>query len=244
MCYIADCKGTPLETAVSKPVITKTAQILLSSAANKDLRHAAIYLAGIICGGPEAMANTFMDQKPLPEVAKILQSPIEDQLVWDACYLVRNIVDGPFWYFHGLHEAGIIKIIISFLTKGGPKLKSYAVDCMEIIVRKGTEDEIENLVKGEVLDGLVEVLGVKDPDTLKKAIETLDNIMIQYEQQGEPEGVLATFDAVQGVDKMEDLAHNQNPAISKAADEFLKSHLYVAEVPEGYVLKDNGDQQA
>ncbi len=204
-----------------------------------DLKHAAIYVCGALVRLEKPIVHALLECKPLPAIAAALEQVKDSEILLETAYMLECFCDGVYWVMDDMVSSGLINAIIGAVNKPTllPGVRVRALRCVCNLAEVGTEDDIDELLKAKALEMLIDVLDSKDPEMLKTAIVTLENLMDQFEQRGDAAELVGNFDAMQGVDKMMVLTSHQNPQISKMADEFVKTHFYVGEVPPDYVWK-------
>jgi len=240
--YIAECDGAKTDEIISKKLVAQCVVFLNSE--SKEILQPAAYLAGAICQSDNVkLVDEFLDQKPLEAVGRILEMPVEDQLVRDALFIIRNLVDIQYGgkYLNELFEEEIYKTIISFLELpySSPKLKTISLECIGLMIHTGDASQTEDIMEEDILAKLTVLLDNQDPGVLLNTLKVIDEVFYSTEEdEDEFTELTSDFDADQGVDKVTALTNHPNHEIAATASNLLNNYFYVQEVPEGYTFKN------
>jgi len=112
-------------------------------------------------------------------------------------------------------DANVMPSVIGILNKGDVKIQREAAWVVRNLTTGGTLQQTDYLVEIDVLGPLINLLAGKEAWTTLVVLEAINNIMWAATQLGVKESVLAAFDKLVGLEKLDTLPDHENEKVGR-----------------------------
>eukprot|EP01022_Parablepharisma_sp_SALTPOND_P018679 TRINITY_DN3092_c4_g1_i1.p3 TRINITY_DN3092_c4_g1~~TRINITY_DN3092_c4_g1_i1.p3 ORF type:complete len:252 (-),score=35.25 TRINITY_DN3092_c4_g1_i1:69-824(-) len=220
--------------------VERVTQLLL----NKKLSIAklALEIVNLVCAGPAECVEEFITGNGILALKYLLVSPEHQKLLKGVCLVLSNIMVGPEKHIQEVINAGVIAELSNLAVKsndfGVRKEAAWAIGNACI---KGSNYQKLRIVKEDVLEVLVTMLGNEDADLLLILLEAVDSLLeLDKVMETEPT-VCDQFEGLGGITKLEELQLHKNEIVYKKVVELMDKRFHLEEVSE---LPQNDKEKA
>lgn len=198
-------------------------QIILSLS-HKELKiqTAAIRALGAIVSGPEKQTQYVIDAGALPHINRILIEN-RDRIVKEALWFLSNITAGPKEQVQAVIDNNIIPSVIYYLDNGDFHQQKEAAWTIYNMCLSGTSEQLQALIDGSAIRPLCNLLDIKDINVVRNLLESLSCIL-EMCHVNNPE-ILELIEECGGLDKIENLQHNESPEIYDYASSIIEKYF-------------------
>ena len=179
----------------------------------------------------DELAEDFIQAGCLEPISKIFDTIKSNSTKMEACWVLSNISSGTTSQIQKLISKGILKKMCELIKSNTEDLvKKEALWTIANACIKGNDMQIWQMVKDGILDGLIIMLDIKNPELILKILEAVDNIL-NISEFGNYNAIAYKWQEMGGVDKMEKLQECKNKEVYDKANNVLDKY-YVVEHEE------------
>ena len=192
----------------------------------------ALKVLGNIASGTDRETNHLVKLGILNKIYHLLNSSNTD-LKREVYFILSNILSGSDESIESVINSPCMPVIISTMTSPDPLLRKEAVIGICNSTYTKSYNIIMQLVKINVLNGLIRNLEDHDPGLISSAMTGIRNILRMLQQilsQDKWIDFLVSFLEAEGVQKLEDLLMHSNEKIVSEAQEILDEFFQIETV--------------
>uniref|UniRef100_A0A8C4N485 Karyopherin alpha 3 (importin alpha 4) n=1 Tax=Eptatretus burgeri TaxID=7764 RepID=A0A8C4N485_EPTBU len=216
--YLTDGGNDQIQMVIDSGVVPYLVPLL----SHQEVKTAALRAVGNIVTGSDDQTQVVLNCDALSHFHSLL-THAKEKINKEAVWFLSNITAGNQQQVQAVIDAGLIPMIIHHLAKGDFGTQKEAAWAISNLTISGRKDQVEYLVREQVVPPFCALLGVKDPQVVQVVLDGLNNILKMAGDDAEM--VANMIEECGGLEKIEALQQHENEEIYKLAYEIIDQHF-------------------
>ncbi|KAL0961585.1 hypothetical protein UPYG_G00354820 [Umbra pygmaea] len=180
----------------------------------------ALHAMGNIVSGSDLQTQVAIDAGLLSALPNLMRHR-KGSIQKDAAWAVSNIAAGPARQIQQLLNCGLLPPLIDLLRNGNFKTQCEVLWAVANFCTGGTVEQVVQLIQSGCLDAVLNLLTVKDSNTVLFIMYTLNNLFMAA-GTGDTEKLCLLFVKLGGLEKLEQLQNHEIATVSCTAQALIE----------------------
>ncbi|OQR77222.1 importin subunit alpha-4-like [Tropilaelaps mercedesae] len=220
--YLVDGGNDQIQMVIDTGVVA--ALVPLLSHPEVKVQTAALRAVGNITTGTDEQTQIVLNHGALAHFTGLLTHP-KDKINKEAVWFLSNITAGNQQQVQQVIDAQLIPLIIHHLSKGDFQTQKEAAWAVSNLTISGTQEQMEYLVRENVVFPLCQLLSAEDPQVLQVCLDALSNLLKMAAQSKTDLGIVRQVEESGGLDRIEFLQNSDNKEIYKVAYDLIDQYF-------------------
>ncbi|ETE63703.1 Importin subunit alpha-2, partial [Ophiophagus hannah] len=222
MCYLTDGSNHRIQVVVEAGVLPRLVELLFT--AELPILTPALRAVGNVIAGTDEQTQMAIDAGILSILPQLLLHP-KSSVQKEAAWALSNIAAGPCSQIQQLITCGLLPPLVELLAKGDYKAQKEGVWAVANFTTGGTVQQVVSMIRAGVMKPLLNLLSVKDSNTILVILESLSNFFQIADKMGETEKLGLLVEELEGVEKIEALQTHENNLVYRAALALIEKYF-------------------
>ncbi|XP_058013898.1 importin subunit alpha-8 [Ahaetulla prasina] len=229
MSYLTDASNNYIQVVLEAGVLPRLVELLFTN--ELPVLTPAVRAVGNVVTGTDEQTQMAIDAGLLSVLPRLLHYP-KSLIQKEAAWALSNIAAGPRSQIQQLVTCGLLPHLVELLDKGDYKAQKEGVWVVANITMGGTVQQVVSMIRAGVLKPLLNLLSIKDSNTLLVILDSLTSFFRTAEKLGETEKLALLIEELEGVEKIEALQTHENNLIYRTALALIEKYFSGEEVDD------------
>uniref|UniRef100_A0A8C9TE32 Importin subunit alpha n=1 Tax=Scleropages formosus TaxID=113540 RepID=A0A8C9TE32_SCLFO len=224
--YLSDGPNDKIQAVIDSGVCRRLVELLMHT--DYKVVSPALRAVGNIVTGDDLQTQVILNCSALQSLLHLLNSP-KESIKKEACWTISNITAGNRAQIQMVIDANLLPSLIHILQVAEFRTRKEAAWAVTNATSGGSAEQIRYLVDLGCIKPLCDLLTVMDAKIVQVALNGLENILRQGEQDAKRTGGMnpycAHIEEAYGLDKMEFLQGHENQEIYQKAFDLIERYF-------------------
>ncbi|KAL4624715.1 importin subunit alpha-5 isoform X1 [Arapaima gigas] len=224
--YLSDGPNDKIQAVIDSGVCRRLVELLMHT--DYKVVSPALRAVGNIVTGDDIQTQVILNCSALQSLLHLLNSP-KESIKKEACWTISNITAGNRAQIQMVIDANLLPSLIHILQVAEFRTRKEAAWAVTNATSGGSAEQIRYLVDLGCIKPLCDLLTVMDAKIVQVALNGLENILRQGEQEAKRTGGInpycAYIEEAYGLDKMEFLQGHENQEIYQKAFDLIERYF-------------------